>query len=137
MGTIVSTQYVDDLDGKKLAADAVVKVPFSYRGGEYEVELSAKNADLFDKDMQRWIDAANNAAGSAPASGRKKTATRARKSAPRTKAGTRRKTSSSPVPTLSREENRAIREWATANGYTVPQRGRIPGAIVDAYNAAP
>lgn len=132
MGQIQTTHYVDDLDGKKLAEDAVVRVPFSYRGRDFEVELSAKNAALFDKDMQRWVDAATNAAGSAPASTRKKSRTTARKSA----AKPRKRTSAAAIATLSREENKAIREWATANGYTVPQRGRIPGAIVDAHRAA-
>lgn len=27
----------------------------------------------------------------------------------------------------------AIRAWAVEHGYTVPQRGRIPGAVIEAY----
>lgn len=133
MGQIVTTHYVDDYDGKKLDADTVDRVLFSYRGADYVVELSPKNGTLFDKDMQKWIDAATNAAGSAPEPSHKKSRTASRKST----AKPRKKTSSAATATLSREQNRAIREWATANGHTVPQRGRIPGAIVDAYNAAP
>ena len=30
----------------------------------------------------------------------------------------------------------AIREWARANGYEVSDRGRVPGAVVAAYEAA-
>ncbi|WP_396327787.1 Lsr2 family DNA-binding protein [Jatrophihabitans lederbergiae] len=29
-----------------------------------------------------------------------------------------------------------MREWATANGYEVSTRGRISGAVVEAYEAA-
>ena len=31
--------------------------------------------------------------------------------------------------------SKSIREWAEANGHTVPSRGRIPQVVVDAYNA--
>lgn len=29
-----------------------------------------------------------------------------------------------------------VREWLEANGYTVPARGRIPGKMIEAYDAA-
>ncbi|WP_442973052.1 Lsr2 family DNA-binding protein [Rhodococcus sp. NBC_00294] len=34
------------------------------------------------------------------------------------------------------EQTRAIREWANANGYEVSDRGRIPAAVVEAFDAA-
>lgn len=34
------------------------------------------------------------------------------------------------------DQNRVIREWATANGVKVSQRGRISADVIDAYNAA-
>jgi hypothetical protein len=35
----------------------------------------------------------------------------------------------------NRDQNQAIREWATKNGYEVSERGRIPGSIVEAFHA--
>lgn len=41
------------------------------------------------------------------------------------------------APALSdRERNRAVRQWARANGHSVPERGRIPLHIRHAYQAA-
>jgi hypothetical protein len=35
----------------------------------------------------------------------------------------------------SRDQNQAIREWASKNGYEVSERGRIPSSIVEAYHS--
>jgi hypothetical protein len=35
------------------------------------------------------------------------------------------------VPT--REHNKALRQWAAGQGYALAHRGRIPNAVVDAY----
>jgi hypothetical protein len=44
---------------------------------------------------------------------------------------------SGPVSTgrASRDQNQAIREWASKNGYEVSERGRIPSSIVEAYHS--
>ncbi|MFE2041084.1 histone-like nucleoid-structuring protein Lsr2 [Streptomyces sp. NPDC059477] len=39
-------------------------------------------------------------------------------------------------PLTDRERNRAVREWARANGYDVPARGRIPMTVSHAYRLA-
>ena len=36
----------------------------------------------------------------------------------------------------SRDENKAIREWASRNGHQISERGRIPQSVSDAYRAA-
>lgn len=41
-----------------------------------------------------------------------------------------------PEPAPDRPEASRIREWARANGFTVPDRGRMPQAVYDAYNNA-
>lgn len=49
-----------------------------------------------------------------------------------------RKAGKAPVPKRASRASgpsKAIREWAEANGHQVPARGRIPQAVVDAYNA--
>ncbi|GGG27610.1 hypothetical protein GCM10007304_46800 [Rhodococcoides trifolii] len=42
------------------------------------------------------------------------------------------------VPAVKRdpEQTRAIRQWAADSGYDINDRGRIPAAIENAYNAA-
>lgn len=35
----------------------------------------------------------------------------------------------------NRDQNQATREWATKNGYGLSERGRIHGAIVEAFHA--
>ncbi|MFD5700886.1 Lsr2 family DNA-binding protein [Streptomyces lasiicapitis] len=39
-------------------------------------------------------------------------------------------------PLSERERNRAVRQWARANGFDVPARGRIPMAVSHAYRLA-
>lgn len=51
------------------------------------------------------------------------------------------RSSSRSTPKVDREQLRAIREWARAtgathNGKTISDRGRVPEAIIEAYNAA-
>jgi hypothetical protein len=36
----------------------------------------------------------------------------------------------------SRDENKAIREWAASNGHQISERGRIPQSVSDAYRSA-
>lgn len=40
------------------------------------------------------------------------------------------------LPLTSVSERKRIRSWAEANGYTVPQYGRIPKRILEAYEQA-
>jgi Lsr2 len=102
-------QLTDDLDGSA----AVEGVTFGFRGTEYEIDLNAKNVAALEKVLDRYITAGRKVSRSKSngAAGR-----RGRSSA---KAGVG-----------------DLREWARANGYTVSDRGRIPGEIRDAYEAA-
>jgi len=38
--------------------------------------------------------------------------------------------------TTDRAQTQAIRDWARRNGHQVSDRGRIPSAVLDAFNAA-
>jgi hypothetical protein len=111
----VLVQLEDDLDGS--AAEETVR--FSYRGNDYVIDLSAKNAAAFDRAMEKYVGAARPARGD----GRRA----ARHSPVRSGRAAR---------SSSREDLAAIREWAQANGYQVSSRGRIAGQIVEAYRAA-
>jgi hypothetical protein len=108
-------ELLDDLDGS--AADETIT--FGLDGATYEIDLSAANADAFRKSVATFVDHATRA-------GRHKPGTKqARTTAAKQAAGTHRN---------QRERTRAIRTWASAAGYTVSDRGRIPAHIIDAYD---
>ena len=88
-------------------------VEFAVDGTSYAIDLSAKNAKALRATLQTYTSA-----------GRKTSAT-----------GTRRRRTQA-VARPDRDQLQAIREWARAGGYEVAERGRISGAIVDAYNAS-
>jgi hypothetical protein len=113
MARQVITTLIDDLDGKK--ADRTVE--FALDGTTYTIDLSETNAGKLRKALDPFITAGTRVgrgAGVRPA---------------RTVAATRRTAS-------SRDENKAIRDWAAENGYEISERGRIPQNVSDAYRAA-
>lgn len=69
-------------------------------------------------------------AAKAPAAPAK--ATKGAKAAPQRKASSRPAGAAQTTP----DQNRAIREWAVANGRNVSLRGRISADVIDAYKAA-
>jgi Lsr2 len=107
------TTFVDDLDGSANAET----VSFGFGGKAYEIDLSKKNRTALEKLLSPYIDAAR----------RPGHATVVRTSRPRAgrKVGSR------------REELSAVREWARQNGWpNLGERGRIPGEVEAAYDAA-
>jgi hypothetical protein len=105
------TQLTDDLDG----SEAIEEVTFAVRGVEYRIDLGAKNLAAFDKGLERFIKSA-------------RPVHQAR--APRGRAKARSNGAS------QKSDVGAIRTWATDAGYAVSSRGRIPGTIREAYEAA-
>ncbi|GAB2616903.1 Lsr2 family protein [Paractinoplanes abujensis] len=112
MARQVITTLIDDLDGKK--ADRTVE--FSLDGINYTIDLSEANAGKLRKALDPYINAGTRLGRSA---GR----------IPPRRAGSGRTAG-------SRDENRQIREWATANGHQISERGRIPQSVTQAYRAA-
>lgn len=112
MAKQVITLLTDDLDGGE--ADRTVE--FGLDGVNYTIDLSEKNAGKLRKALDPYLNAATRV-GRTGGDGR---ATRRGASA-----GTGR---------ASRDQNQAIREWATKNGYEVSERGRIPSSIVEAWH---
>jgi len=98
------TYLTDDLDG----TDADETVKFALNGTEYEVDLSEKNAAALRDSLAKFV-AAGRRVGKATGRGRRSTPT-------------------------NRQQNKAIRQWATAKGLEVSPRGRIPQEIVDEYH---
>lgn len=97
--------YIDDLDGGR--ADETVQ--FALDGTTYEIDLSAKHAATFRKAFASHIEVARVTSRTAKKSSSKK---------------------------ASRDDLAAIRAWARKNGWKdLPQRGRIPGEVRNAYDA--
>jgi hypothetical protein len=105
MAQKVITQLVDDIDGKVLTDGEGETVAFGLDGTTYEIDLS-KNADKLRGLFQDYI-----------AAGRKT-------------GGKRTSRSSS-----SRSNAAEIRAWAKDKGMEVPDRGRIPADVRDAWDA--
>ena len=83
-------------------------VSFGLDGTAYEIDLSEDNAAKLRDALALYIGHATKQTG-------------ARKAAKKAAAGT------SP---------KVIRDWAREAGYNVPERGRIPAPVRDAYEAA-
>lgn len=112
MAQKVITLIVSDLSGDEMAAGKGDTIAFSYRGTDYSIDLTDKEAAGFDKAIAMYIEHA-------------------------TKVGGRRRSSTSTNGTKhSKEELANIRAWASQNGYEVSDRGRIKAEIVEAYHAA-
>ena len=108
MAQITEVRLVDDLDG----GEAAESVAFSIDGKFYEIDLSEKHAAALRDVFAPFVGSARRAGGG-PATTRQKAAS-ARSGRPR-------------------EATAAIREWANANGHEVSARGRIPSAVLEAY----
>ena len=107
--TVVS--MVDDLDGTN-AADTLT---FGIDGNVFEIDLSEANADAFRSAFGMWVAKARRA-GSDPLTLPSHVTTR--------------------LPAVGESRNALIRAWAAETGRHAPARGRIPQAVVAAYDAA-
>jgi hypothetical protein len=96
----------DDLDG----GPAEETVRFAFGGAEYEIDLSAKNAAAFRKQLVPFIQHARKA-------GRAQSRRPGRTAA-------------------SRQRSGDIRAWAKDQGLAVSARGRIPASVAEQYQAA-
>jgi Lsr2 len=110
MAQKVLVEMLDDLDG----SPATHTVPFGLDGISYEIDLSDDNAAALRDELARFINAGRRTGG--------------RK--------LRVATGQSTAGTTDRERSRAIRAWASENGYEVSDRGRVKQEIIDAYDAA-
>ena len=106
MAQKVNIVLVDDLD----QSEASETVSFGLDGTAYEIDLNDKNAAALREALAGYVGNARKVAG-----GR-----RARSAA---------KSSVSPSA-------REVRDWARSNGHKVPDRGRIPADVREAFDAA-
>ncbi|RLK53748.1 histone-like nucleoid-structuring protein Lsr2 [Actinokineospora cianjurensis] len=106
-------QLYDDLDGS--SSDNIRSVEFSLDGVNYEIDLSEANAERLRGELADYVAAARRTGGRVK-----------RAAAPGKPAGEGR----------SKEETKALRDWARRNGHDISERGRIPSAVVEAYETA-
>ena len=106
MAQKVTVALEDDLDGGP--ADETVR--FGVDGTDYEIDLSAKNAQTFRKKLSPFIEHARKA-GRGPA----------------------RRTGRTPA---GRQRSSEVRAWAKDQGIAVSARGRIPASVIEQYQAA-
>jgi nucleoid-associated protein Lsr2 len=111
---IREVRLVDDLDGE--TADETVE--FGLDGKSFEIDLSKNNAGRLRDALAEFVAAARRAGGGGR--GRRAAAT-ATAAAPRR-------------PSIDREQNQAIRDWARKRGMKVSDRGRIPSEVLEAYH---
>ena len=97
----------DDLDG----SDATQTVSFALDGTSYEIDLNDKNAAGLRDALATYVGHARKVSG----------ARRGRRSAASSSNG---------------HSAKEIRDWARSNGQKVPERGRIPGDVREAFEAA-
>lgn len=84
-------------------------VEFGLDGTDYTIDLTDKEASKFRDVLAKYVGAAAPVKGR----GKRKTAT-----------------------TQSGPPAREVREWAQAQGMDVPERGRIPAEVREAYDKA-
>ncbi|SFW88357.1 histone-like nucleoid-structuring protein Lsr2 [Amycolatopsis australiensis] len=112
MAQKVLVEMLDDIDG----SPASHTVPFGLDGISYEIDLSDDNAAALREELARYINA-----------GRRTGGRKLRVATGQSTTGT---------GTTDRERSRAIRAWASENGFEVSERGRLSSEIVTAYDDA-
>lgn len=114
---------------------AVKTVQMSWNGHNYQLDLCDEHLSELDSAVGGWTARARPPAGGARRGPRKSAATR-RASRPSKRPAKR------PAKRTARRRSSAggnsaqVRQWAKANGLTVNSRGRIPGEVRAAYEAA-
>jgi hypothetical protein len=106
MAQKITVALEDDLTGGP--ADETVR--FALDGTGYEIDLSAKNAAAFGKQLAPYIE-----------HGRRAGRSQVRKAG---------------RSVASRQRSGDIRAWAKQHGLAVSERGRIPASVVEQYQAA-
>ena len=111
MAKQVITVLTDDLDGGN--ADRTIE--FGLDGINYTIDLSDKNVGKLRKALEPYLTAAAKVG--------------------RTNSNNRITSKTAAAARSNRDQNQAIREWASKNGHEVSERGRIPSSIVEAFHA--
>ena len=106
MAQKVNIVLIDDID----ESPAAETVSFALDGKDYVIDLNEKNAKKLRDALAPYVAHARRASGGSGGARRRRGA--------------------------GRGNAAEIRAWARENGYKVPERGRIPAEINEAYAAA-
>jgi nucleoid-associated protein Lsr2 len=106
MAQKVTVVLEDDMTG----GPAEQTIRFAFEGTDYEIDLNAKNAAKFRKQLAPYLEHGRQT-GRAQARRPQRTA-------------------------ANRQRSGDIRAWAHERGLAVSERGRIPASVVEQYNAA-
>ena len=112
MARKVIYQLVDDIDSSSLDEGEGETVQFALDGTDYEIDLSDANAKKLRDALADYVSAA------------------------RTVAKTRKNKSTGSNSSRPKRDLAAIRAWARAEGHKISDRGRIPGSIIEDFEAA-
>ena len=116
MAQRVQTVLISDLSGDEVEAGRD-SVSFGYQGVDYVIDLTAKEADGFEKAIGMYVAHARKA-GRTPRRG---------------SAGASAGSGSGPA---DKDRISNLKRWASEQGIDYPKRGRLPKSLVDAYDAA-
>lgn len=138
MARIREISYTDDLDrAEGRETEATHHVRFGFGGYIYDLDLSKENFTELQEFLQPFINASRRG-GYMPVRKVEPSGRFPLDDAPKAP----RQPMTAPAgegATLSRHQGgidpKAARAWAVENGVEVPQRGRLPKEIKDAYNA--
>lgn len=117
MGTIIKTVQVDDLTGEE--SDEVYTYSFDANGKVYQIDLTPENGEALTQIVADFDEAIAPYVEAGTVKGSKR---RGRKAAAKTASG--------------RDDLAEIRAWAAKAGHDVAAKGRVPVAVIQAYDAA-
>jgi hypothetical protein len=106
----------------------------SWEGASYSVDVCATHSSQLSDlltDLQTFVDAGSRVSG-----GRGRRAGALSSASAKGPRGRRPSTSTSASGTAKRGDLGTVRAWARENGHKVNERGRIPGDLLAAYDAA-
>lgn len=128
---LVSYSYTCDVCGGTITDGDNATRKFSWEGATYVVDLCDEHGSLLGEllgQLKSFVDAGNRVTGRR---GRRPAAVAtAASKAPRSRGG------STGGTTPKRGDLSAVRAWARETGRQVSERGRIPGGLLAAYDAA-
>lgn len=110
MAQKITREFVDDIDG----SPAERTFSFAVDGVSYEIDLSTQNIAEFKSAIGGFIESARKVKGSS----------------------SRAHSAGGGGGRQSREQTRAVREWARQHGHSISERGRIPASILQAFDQA-
>jgi len=111
MAQRVRTILISDLSGDEVESGGE-SISFGYKGVDYTIDLTAKEAAGFDKAIAMYVEHARKGGRGRP--GRP----------------------SSGAAGHHAERIGNMKKWAAEQGIDYPKRGRLPKSLIEAYDAA-